>query len=277
MWESTSTITFTARPGASTFVDCAADVRRATLNGRELDPAQRRRGPDPAARPRGRERAGRRGRPDRHRQRGRHPAHGRRLRRAGLRLDVVRGRRRPPGLGLLRPARPEGAARVHRAGPGGVDGHQQRRAPLGGGRQEPGRRDGGRAALDASRTPRRSRRTSWWSTRARSTSCGARPAGTAWGSTAASRCAATSSATPTTCSRPPRPGWRSSASASAAVPAGALRPGVRAEHGRRDGELGLRHLDRRGAVPLAAHPRPARDGRRRCCCTRWRTCGSATW
>ena len=39
LWESTSTITFTARPGASTFVDCVADVRRATLNGRELDPA----------------------------------------------------------------------------------------------------------------------------------------------------------------------------------------------------------------------------------------------
>ena len=62
-----------------------------------------------------------------------------------------------------------------------------------------------------------------------------------------------------------------------AVPAGALRPGLRAQHGRRDGELGLRHLDRHGAVPLPAHARPARDGRRRCCCTRWRTCGSATW
>ena len=64
-----------------------------------------------------------------------HPAHGRPLRRAGLRLDVVRGRRRPPGLGLLRPARPEGAARVHGAAPASLDGHQQRRAPLGRGRR----------------------------------------------------------------------------------------------------------------------------------------------
>ncbi len=37
-WASTSTITFTARePGAATFVDCVAEVRRATLNGRALD------------------------------------------------------------------------------------------------------------------------------------------------------------------------------------------------------------------------------------------------
>ncbi|MCB0908586.1 MAG: aminopeptidase N, partial [Nocardioidaceae bacterium] len=36
--ESVSTITFgCSTPGAATFVDCVADVRRATLNGRELD------------------------------------------------------------------------------------------------------------------------------------------------------------------------------------------------------------------------------------------------
>jgi aminopeptidase N len=36
--ESVSTIAFTCRqPGAATFVDCVADVRRATLNGRDLD------------------------------------------------------------------------------------------------------------------------------------------------------------------------------------------------------------------------------------------------
>ena len=36
--ESTSTITFRChQPGASTFVDCAAEVRHATLNGRDLD------------------------------------------------------------------------------------------------------------------------------------------------------------------------------------------------------------------------------------------------
>ena len=38
--ESVSTIAFRCgEPGASTFVDCAADVRHATLNGRPLDPA----------------------------------------------------------------------------------------------------------------------------------------------------------------------------------------------------------------------------------------------
>ena len=44
-----------------------------------------------------------------------------------------------------------------------------------------------------------------------------------------------------------------------AVPAAALRPGLRAQHGRRDGELGLRHLDRRGDLPVAADLRPAAE------------------
>ena len=39
-WAATSTVTFRCRePGASTFVDCDAEVTRATLNGVELDPA----------------------------------------------------------------------------------------------------------------------------------------------------------------------------------------------------------------------------------------------
>ena len=43
--EATSTITFTCRePGASTFVDCVADVSSATLNGVALDPATAERG-----------------------------------------------------------------------------------------------------------------------------------------------------------------------------------------------------------------------------------------
>ena len=62
-----------------------------------------------------------------------------------------------------------------------------------------------------------------------------------------------------------------------AVPAAALRPGLRPRPRRRDGELGVRHLRRRAALP---HARPAtRSGRcsRSSCSTRWRTCGSATW
>ena len=31
------------------------------------------------------------------------------------------------------------------------------------------------------------------------------------------------------------------------------------------------------ALPQPADLRPAGAGRDRCCCTRWRTCGSATW
>ena len=49
------------------------------------------------------------------------------------------------------------------------------------------------------------------------------------------------------------------------------------DFGRRDGELGLRHLDRQRAVAHAADARQARAGRRPSSCTRWRTCGSATW
>ncbi len=45
-----STITFScAEPGASTFVDCAADVERAELNGRPLDPESAREGRLPLA------------------------------------------------------------------------------------------------------------------------------------------------------------------------------------------------------------------------------------
>ena len=43
--EATSTITFTCRePGASTFVDCVAEIRSATLNGVALDPSTAERG-----------------------------------------------------------------------------------------------------------------------------------------------------------------------------------------------------------------------------------------
>ncbi len=48
-----------------------------------------------------------------------------------------------------------------------------------------------------------------------------------------------------------------------ALPAGTLRPGLRAQHGWRDGELGLRHVDRQRAPPQPAHPRPARERRQR--------------
>ena len=62
-----------------------------------------------------------------------------------------------------------------------------------------------------------------------------------------------------------------------AVPAAQVRPGVRARVRRRDGELRLRHVVRRrscaGTTPTAGRAGAAAP---RCCCTRWRTCGSAT-
>ena len=61
-----------------------------------------------------------------------------------------------------------------------------------------------------------------------------------------------------------------------ALPAGALRPGVRAQPRRRDGELGLRDLRRRAAVPHPADPRRSARSAPRSSSTRWRTCGSAT-
>ena len=200
-----------------------------------------------------------------------HPAHRRRLRQARLRLDVLRAGRRPPGLGLLRPARPQGAARVHRLRPRDLDGHQQRRARRGRGR--PRRRppvDVPRhaAAVDVRRggqrrpvprDPGRARRPQ------------PRPL------------------LPAVAAAVPRAGRRGAVhphragagvlrrAVRPAVPAGALRPGVRAEHGRRHGELGLRHLERHRALPQRARRTASGPGGPPCCCTRWRTCGSATW
>ena len=158
-------------------------------------------------------------------------------------------------VGVLRPARPQGAAPVH-----GDRARRPGRSPATAAPDAVGDdADGGRA-LDASRTRRRCRRTSWSSTPARSTRSASSAATTASGSTAGSRCAPylerdaeelfdAHRAGAGVLRRAVRP----------AVPAGALRPGVRPEHGRRDGELGLRHLERQRASPQPAHPR--RSGR----------------
>ena len=58
---------------------------------------------------------------------------------------------------------------------------------------------------------------------------------------------------------------------------GALRPGLRARLGWRDGELGLRHVRRLGVSSAARRPTTSAARSPRSCCTRWRTCGSATW
>ena len=91
-------------------------------------------------------------------------------RRRGLRLDELRARRRAGGLRLLRPARPQGGLRHHRPRAGALAGHEQHRRRRG--HHERRRRAPGRTP-----TPRRCRRTSWWSTPDPSSSCAARRAG----------------------------------------------------------------------------------------------------
>ena len=113
-----STITFTcSEPGASTFVDCVADDRAGRAQRPAARPGVGPRGPAAAGRPRRRQRAGGRHRAVRHRELQRHPAHRRPERRPGLRLDQLRARRGAPDVGVLRPARPQGAAPVRGATP----------------------------------------------------------------------------------------------------------------------------------------------------------------
>ena len=239
------------RPGASTFVDCVAEVRaRHPQRPRRSTSARVAGRPDPAARPRRRERARRRGRPDRHRQRQRHPAHGRPLRRlvyvwTSFEADDARRAwacfdqpdlKAPHAFTVLRP--------------GGVDGHQQRRARR---RGRGPTADGGRRAGRFPDTPplstyvvvvnagpfhelRRERG-------GHSLGLYCRQSLRSYLERDADDLFRVTAAGPGVLRRAVRP----------AVPAGALRPGLRARHGRRDGELGLRHLDRQ---PCCSAPRP---------------------
>ena len=78
LWAATSTISFSCRePGASTFVDCVGDVSSATLNGEALDPATAERGRIPLPDLRADNVLVGLAHPARHRLRHRDPAHGR--------------------------------------------------------------------------------------------------------------------------------------------------------------------------------------------------------
>ena len=62
------------------------------------------------------------------------------------------------------------------------------------------------------------------------------------------------------------------------LPVRQVRPAVRARvQRRRDGERGLRDVPRRLRLPLARSPTTRTSGAPTRSCTRWRTCGSATW
>ncbi len=272
-WLATSSITFRCRtPGAATFVDIVGEVVSARLNDVELDVSTHAGRTAAAPVARGRERAGRLLGADRDGLGQRDPAQRRPAGQARLRLVDVRAGRRQAGLGLLRPARPQGGARL----PG-------QRACRSGRCSATARPRSCSTATTAagcgsSRTPRGSRRTSSWSTPARSTSCARSAAATAWASTAGSRCGPTSSGTPRSCSGSPSRGWPSSGS-------GSRSPSRRSATTRSSFPTSAARW-RTGAAspgPTACCWRtPPTYAKRElvaawCCCTRWRTCGSATW
>ena len=124
--------------------------------------------------------------------------------------STLRARHGPLRLRLLRPARPQGAARLRGRRPRELDGHQQLRPRPSvedlddGGRRWTLRRHA--AAVDVRHGRQR---------RARSTSCARSAAATTSACTAGSRSSSSSSATPRSCSTSPTAAWRSSASASA--------------------------------------------------------------
>ena len=257
-------------PGASTFVDCTGEIPHATLNGVDLDPATVERGrlplpdlqadnvlvvappsPTPPAATASSARSTQR--------------------QARLPVDHASSPTWPACLGELRPARPQGRARVHRQRPRHLDGAQQLRAHVG---RRPARR---RAALDVRR---------------HAAALDVRHGGQrrpVLRDARASRRLRPRPVLPSVPQGPARPRCRGAVRADRAGPGlvrrevrravrpGEVRPGLRARHGWRDGELGLRDVGGRRPLPQHAHPRPAPPGGRRSCCTRWRTCGSATW
>ena len=184
-----STVTFTCRePGAETFIDCAAEVVGATLNGMPLAPPEQGRITLTGLAEQNTLRV-ESVQADTTDGEGVHKAVDP-VRRRGVRLDVLRAGRGALRLGLLRPARPQGAARVHRDRAGGVDGHQQLRRPA----DRAVRR---RPAAGRSPTRRRCRPTTRSSTPGRSTRSAARPTVTTWGSSRGGRWRTCSNATPT--------------------------------------------------------------------------------
>ena len=270
-----STISFTCRePGAATFVDCAADGEsRPRSTARALPPA---------------EPSGRIALPD--------------LPADNILVVESRAAPRPPTaractarstrptsevyvwtsfepdeaqarVGLLRPARPQGAARVHRHAPGSA------------GRCVSNSGDRGRRA-DAPTAP--ARRWTFPDTPPLSTYNPVVQAGPFHEIRREVGGLRPRPLRPPVAGADPRAGRRRAVHGHRAgpgvlrralrdaVPAAQVRPGVPAGVRRRDGELRLRHVVRRLPAPRRRRPRPSASAGAACCCTRWRTCGSAT-
>ena len=191
---------------------------------------------------------------------------------AGLRLVVLRAGRRQARLGVLRPARPQGRARL--------PGQRARRSGRCSATPRPRWCSTATTAAGSgsSRTRRGSRRTSSWSTPGRSTSSASSAATTASASTAVSRSRPTSSGTPRSCSGSPSRGWPSSASGSRMpFPQERYDQVFVPDMGGAMENWGCVTWSDCGAAPQPTDLRAARLHRHWCCCTRWRTCGSGTW
>ena len=206
--EATSTITFTCRePGASTFVDCVADVSSATLNGVALDPATAERGRLPL--------------PD--------------LRAENVLVVASSQSDTASAHGIQRTVDPSDKlvylwtsfecdfARMAwanfdqpdlKAVHGFVVSAPETWTVLSNSASTSVEELATAVASGRSRTRRRCRRTSWWSMPARSTSCGRGVVVTTSGCTAGSRWRSCSTATPRSCSSSPSRGSRGSASSS---------------------------------------------------------------
>ena len=152
-----------------------------------------------------------------------------------------------------------------------VDGGQQHRRPRG------RRAGGGHPHAGPSPTRRRCRRTTRWSTPARSTRSAARLDGYDLGLFARRSLAAMLDRDADEIFTLTEQGLAFFGDVVRdAVPAAQVRPGLRARLRRRDGELRLRHLVRLRSCAGPRRPRPSASCSRWSCCTRWRTCGSAT-
>ena len=186
-----------------------------------------------------------------------------------LPLDHLRARRGAVRLGLLRPARPQGAARVHRHRAGGSGPWSA--TPATRASRTSTADDGGRSS-----PRRRCRRTTRWCVAGPFVEVRREAGGHDLGLYARRRWRPPSSATPSSSSRSPSRAWPSSASGSAC-------PSRSAATTRSSCPSSVARWRTTAASPgpttsCAATSRPPASGRcsPTCCCTRWRTCGSAT-
>ncbi len=261
-----STVRFTATAGASTFVDCCAEVESATLNGEPLPPAEE----------------------------GRIVLDGLAddnvLVVASVQADTTHGRGvhravdpADDNVYLWTTFEPDEARYAWACfdqpdlkAPHAFTVTAPSAGPWSATRATRSSRTSTAPAAGRSRPPRRCRRTtpSWW--RGRSSRSGARSTASTSASTPARPSRTRCGATPTSSSPSPPRAWSSSASGSGcrSRSAATTRCSCRSSAGR----WRTTAASPGATTSSGATSRPRRSGRSSptCCCTRWRTCGSAT-